>query len=94
MTWLEPSENGVIIHVRLQPRASRSRIIGLIDDALKIAVTAPPVEGEANRQCLKILSKKLDVPFSNLKLISGATGRKKKIEILNISKEEAAKRLL
>ena len=94
MSWVEATSRGVVIKVRLQPRASRSRIIGVFDDALKVAVTAPPVEGEANRQCLRMLAKTLKVPVSDLELISGEKSHRKKIEIQSLSLPEITNRLL
>jgi len=81
VAWLKPTKDGVIINVWLQPRASRAKIVGLYNDSLKIAVTAPPLEGKANRQCLKILAKAIRIPPSSLKIISGDTSRRKQIFI-------------
>ncbi|HEX21147.1 MAG TPA: YggU family protein [Actinobacteria bacterium] len=84
VVWIKPTKGGVIITVWLQPRAARAKIIGLYNDSLKIAVTAPPLEGQANRQCLKILAKTLRIPPSSLKIIAGDTSRRKQIFISGV----------
>jgi uncharacterized protein (TIGR00251 family) len=78
---------GVRLAVRAQPRASREGIVGVIDDgaggvALKIAVTAPPVEGEANAAIVKLLAKVLGVPKRDVRVVAGESGRTKRIEVL------------
>jgi len=70
---------GLVFKIFVQPKASKNTIVGLYDDALKIKLTAPPVEGAANRMCLKYLAKCLMVPPGSLEIISGQTSRTKRI---------------
>jgi uncharacterized protein (TIGR00251 family) len=82
---------GVRLAVRAQPRASREGIVGVIDDgtggvALKVAVTAPPVEGEANAALVKLLAKLLGVPKRDVRVVSGESGRTKRIEIARVDR--------
>ncbi len=65
----------------VQPRASKTEIAGLHGDALKLRLTAPPVDGAANKMCLKFLAKWLDVPKSALTIVSGETSRNKTLRI-------------
>lgn len=76
---LTPSDRGITFQVRIQPRASRNEITGLHDSALKVRLKAPPVEGAANKMCLKFLSKILDVSKSNLEIASGTASRRKRV---------------
>ena len=79
MLQLTTSDQGITFRVRVQPRASRNEITGLHDSALKVRLKAPPVEGAANKMCLKFLSKILDVPKSSLEIASGTTSRRKRV---------------
>lgn len=71
------------LEVRVQPRASRAAIAGVEGETLKIKLTAPPADGEANRQLIALLSKELKVPKSRIRIIRGETSRNKLIEILD-----------
>lgn len=73
--------SGVILHVHLQPRAARNRLVGLHGGALKIALTAPPVENAANTALLSFLATLLHLPRTSFALISGAKSREKRIRI-------------
>jgi hypothetical protein len=79
--WLEEREGGVRLRVRVQPRASRSEIVGEHGGALKIRLAAPPVEGEANRALVKLLAKRLRLASSNVRIVAGETGRAKLVDV-------------
>jgi uncharacterized protein len=81
MQCLKPHPHGLLLKVRVQPRASCNRIAGLHVDALKVSLTAPPVDGAANQACLKFLAKSLQLPRSSLEILSGHTSRTKRILI-------------
>lgn len=72
---------GLRIAVRVQPRASRNRITGTIGDALKIQVTAPPVEGAANAALIAFLAEVLELPRGRIRVITGEHSRSKVVEI-------------
>ena len=57
MPYMKENKEGIVIKVFIQPRSSKNMIAGLYKDALKIKLTAPPVEGAANRMCINFLSK-------------------------------------
>lgn len=71
----------LLLHVRVQPRAGRDEIVGLLGGALKVRITAAPVDGKANTHLLRFLAKCFGVPPSRVELISGATGRNKRLRI-------------
>lgn len=82
-------ENGIslIIDVKVMPGASKTKIIGEYNEALKIAVHAPPEKGKANEMLVKFLAKTLGINKQNIKIIAGDTSQIKKIQIIGIEKE-------
>lgn len=84
-TWVHETEEGVRVDVLVQPRASRTRIVGVHDDRLKIQVTAPPVEGEANATLVAYLAQALGVPKRDVQVLAGATGRRKSLHVHGIA---------
>ena len=89
MMLIKESGDGLTFSVYVQPRASKLAIVGLHDDALKIKLTAPPVGGAANQQCIQVLSKTLGVPKSDISIVGGITHRKKQIRIAFPDKSSA-----
>jgi uncharacterized protein (TIGR00251 family) len=81
-------EGGVVVSVKVQPNASKDRVVGEHADQLKIAVTVAPEKGKANKSVIKILSKLLGVKTSDIEIVSGETSRDKKVFFRNISKED------
>jgi uncharacterized protein (TIGR00251 family) len=79
---------GVRIEVRVQPRSSRNQVIGEQAGTLKVKLTAPPVDGEANATLLDFLSSYLQVPRRTISLVRGKTSRNKLVEIMGLSPEE------
>ncbi len=92
-SYLKESEQGVVLKVQVQTRASRDEVVGPHGDSLKVRITAAPVAGAANKHLLKFLAKRLKIPQSQLSLKSGATSRAKSIAIEGISAEEVRQRL-
>ncbi|MCF8720058.1 DUF167 domain-containing protein [Nitrospina gracilis] len=78
---VKKNDHGLTFSVTIQPRASRNEIAGVHDGALKIKLTSPPVEGAANKACLKLLGKTLGVAPSKLSIVSGTTSRNKVIQV-------------
>lgn len=76
---IQQQPQGLVFKVYVQPRSSKNAIVGLHQDALKIKLKAPPVDGEANKLCLKYLSKCLSVPKSSLEIRTGQSSRTKQI---------------
>lgn len=76
------------LRVRVNPRSSRSQVTGWQDGVLHIKLTAPPVEGAANKAAVEFLAKTLGVRKSQVALVSGQTGRDKTFEIAGLTPEE------
>ena len=76
---LRQTDAGVEIFLYLQPRASRNKVVGLQGLELKVALTAPPVDGAANKACCLFLAKLCSLPKSCVKLVSGDTSRHKRV---------------
>ena len=80
--WYQWNGELLLLSVRVQPRASQDEIVGPHGtDSLKVRITAPPVDGKANAHLIKFLAKAFGVPKSQVALISGTTGRDKRIAI-------------
>jgi uncharacterized protein (TIGR00251 family) len=79
--------------VQIQPRASRNAVAGWVGEALKIRLTAPPVEGAANAACLAFLADLLDLPQSQLEILRGDRSRHKVIRITGLTQDEVHARL-
>ncbi|MCF8010603.1 MAG: DUF167 domain-containing protein [Clostridiales bacterium] len=88
---IQEDENGVSFKVKVQPRSSKNKIAGLLGDALKLRITAPPVEGEANKACLEYLAKTFKVPKKQVELVSGQSSQNKLIKVYGISKDKLLK---
>lgn len=77
-----------VIKIKLIPRASRNEIVGIMDDGtIKIKITAPPVEGQANQAVIKYLAEMLKISTVNIEIISGKTSHNKLISIIGIKQE-------
>ena len=72
---------GFSFKVHVQPGASRNQIVGLHSDALKLKLTAQPLEGRANKACIEFLAEVLNVPKSSLEIVTGQSSRLKRIRI-------------
>jgi len=79
MLSLNEHPEGIVFKIFVQPRSSKNTITGIHGDALKIKLTAPPVDNAANKMCVQFLAKCLGVSKSSLEIMSGHTGRNKQI---------------
>lgn len=79
--------------MKVHPRANKDAITGILGDALKVAVTAPPVEGKANEACLRFFAELLRVPRSSISITAGEASRNKVIRVAGISAEVVRSRL-
>ena len=93
MIPLREGPDGVSFAIRVQPRAGRNAVVGELGGALKIALTAPPVEGRANEACVEFFAGLLGVPRSSVAIASGQSSRNKVIRVNGISGAELKKRL-
>jgi len=90
---IQNSTEGVTFAVKVHPRAKKDAISAEISDALKVSLTAPPVDGKANEACIEFLAKVLKVPRSSVTIASGQRNRRKVIRVMGLSAEEVRKRL-
>ncbi|WP_314722149.1 DUF167 family protein YggU [Haemophilus pittmaniae] len=81
MSSIEQTAEGLRLHILLQPKASKDQILGLHGDELKISITAPPIDGQANAYLVKFLSKLFKVPKSTIILEKGELNRHKQVWI-------------
>jgi uncharacterized protein (TIGR00251 family) len=93
MISIRESAGACTFAIRVQPRARRNEIVGKIGDALKIAITAPPVEGKANAACIELLAKALKVPRSSVSIAAGETSRNKLVRVVGLTANEIRDRL-
>ena len=89
-TYLRATPGGTLLSVKLQPRASANEICGALGDALKIKVTAPPVDSAANESLVKFLAARLDCAKNRVELLRGQTSRHKTVMLHGFTPEEVA----
>jgi len=90
---LQDHPEGTVLSIRVQPGAKRSAIVGLYGVALKVAVSAPPEDGRANKMLLELLSERLDLNRSQFELLSGAANRNKRVLVRGLGREELMQRI-
>jgi uncharacterized protein (TIGR00251 family) len=90
---IAPHGTGVLIDVRVVPRAGKSGISGTRDNALVIRLNAPPVEGAANAELIEVLADALDVPKRAVAIVSGDRSRQKRVRVDGVTVAYAASRL-
>ena len=83
--WLKEMQGGCELVVLVQPRASRTKVVGELDGRLKIALAAPPVDGEANAALIVFLSDELNVRKSEVSLLDGETSRRKRLAVRGVA---------
>jgi len=90
---LAEADGSVILRVRVQPRASRDALAGERNGALVVRVTAPPVEDAANRALVRVLGEALGVAPSRVRILSGHTGRTKRVAVEGLAVDGVRARL-
>jgi uncharacterized protein len=90
---IHDSPTGAMFAIKVHVRAKKNAIFGELGDALKLSLTAPPVEGRANDSCIDFVAKFLKVPRSSVTIASGLTSRNKIIHVAGISAEDVRRRL-
>ena len=78
---------GTAIEIYVQPKASRNELAGIHEGSLKVRLTSPPIEGEANKECIKFLAKLLHVPKSHLEILKGHKSRRKTVLVRDVAPE-------
>ena len=93
MVSVHDSPGGVTPSVKIHPGANQDAITGTLGGALKVSLTAPPIDGKPNDACIEFFAKLLKVPRSSVTIASGQTGRNKVIRVAGLSVEELRERL-
>jgi uncharacterized protein (TIGR00251 family) len=93
MVVIQNSSAGVTFAVKVHARAKKNAITGEVGDALKVALTAPPVDGKANAACIEFFAKLLNVPRSSITIASGHSSRSKVIRVSGVTAQEVRDRL-
>jgi uncharacterized protein (TIGR00251 family) len=88
LNWLREIPGGVELSVLVAPRASRTKVLGEHDGRLKIALAAPPVDGEANAALIAFLADALEVKKAAVELLDGARGRRKRLAVRGVSRAQ------
>ena len=89
---IEARESGGVVSfaVRVQPRASRSEIVGEWQGAMRVRLAAPPVDDKANEELRRLLADNLNVPVTAVKIVHGQRGRSKRVEIRGVTAVQVA----
>jgi uncharacterized protein (TIGR00251 family) len=90
---IQEREGAVTFTVRVQPRASRSELAGVHGDALKVRLAAPPVDGEANEECVRLLSRVLGVGRASVTIVTGHASKTKVVRVHGLAARELRTRL-
>ena len=90
---IEATAIGVTIKIYVTPRSSSNKVVGVHNGAIKVALTAPPVEGAANKALVEFLAKVLGVPKGAVRLTSGETSRHKVVAVTGVGAQAALKKL-
>lgn len=92
---LHDARSGAALAVRVTPRASKNRIVEVLGDGtVKIQLTAPPVDGEANAKLIEFLAAVLDISKSRIEIVAGATGRDKLVTVTGMNAATLHERIL
>ncbi len=93
MLAIHQSGQAVTFVVKIHPRAKKNAITGELGDALKVSLTAPPIDGRANDACIDFFAKLLKLPRSSITIASGHSSRNKVIRVVGLSAEELRQRI-
>lgn len=91
--FLRVQPDGVLLSIKLQPRASANQVGEELGNELRIKVTAPPVDSAANEALIRLIAQTLDCPRSHVELVRGHTSRHKILKILGLSELDVTKKL-
>ena len=85
---IKPCSHGIRFSAIIQPRSSKNEVIGIYQDALKISLTSPPVDGKANKSCLHFFAKWLGISPSKIIIVQGLSSKSKTIEVADFTKKQ------
>jgi uncharacterized protein len=90
---IHDSPSGATFNVKVHPRSKRNAITGELGDTLKLSLTAPAIEGRANRACIEFLAELLSVPRSSVSIAAGQGSRQKVVRVAGLTAAEVRARL-
>lgn len=94
MPFLSVAKGGeLLLRIHVQPRSSRNRLCGVHGDALKLAITAPPVDGKANTAVIAFLADFFRVAKKDITIVAGTSSRRKTCALTRLTEQEARSRL-
>lgn len=93
MLDVQEDAGGVTIKIRVQPRAAKNQVSGIMDGALKVRLTAPPVDGAANKACCAFIAELLGVAKGRVVVCHGHTGRNKTVRVKGLTARQVLERL-
>ena len=79
--WYEIKNSKVIFYIKAQPNSSKNKIAGILGDSLKINIKAPAVEGAANKELIKFLSKTFKIAKSDIEFVGGERSKRKRVKL-------------
>jgi uncharacterized protein (TIGR00251 family) len=94
MVAVRDTPAGVTFSVKVHPRARKNNVTGAVGDALKLSLTAPPVEGRANQAVIEFFADLFQIPRASVTIASGATSRNKVVRITGMSRVAVEQRLM
>jgi len=94
MSWLTETHSAVVLAIHAVPRASKNKIDGEHGGALKVRLQAPPVDGKANETLIAFFAERLGIARNRITLVSGQTGRRKRLALTGITATEVRTKLL
>ena len=86
--WINSCKNGIRLSAIIQPRSSNNKVTGIYNNALKIHLTSPPVDGAANKACIRFFSKMLEISPSEISIVRGFNSRNKTIEVIGLTEKQ------
>ena len=86
--WINPCKNGIRLSAIIQPRSSNNKVTGIYNNALKIHLTSPSVDGAANKACIRFFSKMLGISPSEISIVQGFNSRNKTIEVIGLTEKQ------
>lgn len=93
MIPIKDTPRGAEFSIKVHPRARKNEITGEVGDAIKVSLTAPPVDGKANEAVIRFFSELLDVSRASVTIAAGETSRQKLIRVASLSADEVRSRL-
>ncbi|MHC1743049.1 MAG: DUF167 domain-containing protein [Syntrophobacteraceae bacterium] len=91
---LSEVSGGVCLNITVQPRASKSGLVGIQQGRLKIRIAAPPVDGEANEELIRFLARLFALPKSAVSILQGQRGKQKRVQLAEVSLASVRVKLL